>query len=672
LANYLNYHGAPLIKVFRFVDFGNGMTTPSGPLSTYNGWNNNDFVGTILCHAVVDMGFQPVEGLRRVFYSRGDPTPIRVVGDKPYNAPYSGSRDWQRYGSSFDALFSAGRALAGGSVLQQFDLGREHNVRHPNLHGDFRVKVSASDLVGHTGDIVSKVINTGHASHTFPVPVFHGVSGKVGRDLIATNTPSGWEYSASTLATLPGSDPWLCELRVLLEHIRTVLIPTDGMHVVLTHTGSPTYTWSFITNDLVWTEEDDAIRLSYKVFWDCFSSNPDYSGHIYYQVDMVISTVVGLQPPTGYESAGLHGPLSPGVMYGTIEKTIYDGTPHLVTVWNGGETHRVWDLSQTGFCYYLSNPGHEAYTGSEHPLDKLRRVRPWSQHAKSVDKYASDIRGSAFISTADALSSGIGSLNQDLWQTLVKLPTIASQMDVFLDAARVVKSLAPSVVEFSPETLKDVLDVATALRLTQTFEIRPEVDLVYSLAPQMIDVIRNIDRVSRQPQGDVVFRGVFKYTFSPGTFGYPSSKLTTRTRVVVDSSGFNRMKGVLTLDTLGFAPFTSTFWDLRPFTFVVNWFTGVGSRIRDIENVALVGAIGIRCFTHSYLIESSVSDSQVEAYSLDQASLPGSEKLSWWYYVREVSTHLPPPRQGAFDFRFPTHLPDWATAGSLVWQVFLK
>jgi len=452
-----------------------------------------------------------------------------------------------------------------------------------------------------------------------------------------------------------------CELRTLLRHIE------DNIYNENSYYSFGYFPWgdwnSVVTNNFEWSEIDGVIRISYDTIW---STNWGSGGSVVFNNEYTIPIAIPYLDPLGYED-GTERTFTCGPLLGTLVRNVTSGASPLIATWFNGITTYTTHLSQQ-FLWLASTPGHEDYTGSEHPATMLSRRKPWRSHKEAVQLYASDIRYSAYQSTADALDSGTASLNTDIWQTLVKIPEISDQIPDFNEAVRLLSAVSKGV---RLHTINQIVDFATELRLTHQFEWRPEFDLITSLGPKMVGTLKEVARLSASPDNEVVLRGRFDFTFPPGTFGYPHSRLITHSRVAVESSGFRYLDGLLSMKATGFSPLASTLWDLTPFSFAANWFTGVGPRIRDLESVALVGVMGIRCLTHSYLVESSPTTSEVEAYRIDQSGLPGSEPLKWRFFVREVSTHVPPPRIGAFDFRMPTRPPDWMTVGSLVWQVFL-
>lgn len=656
--SFWDTHGAPHVQVGKAaLHFPSSPTHYSGP----------DPVLMLLSNTSLNFGIHPVEVGRRAFLSRGAFDRVSIIGSKPVTKPYDGSSDYKRYGSFLDSALIAGRILSGGKPAG-LDLGREHNVSHANLSGDIIANFDCVPILYHEDPLnpadlhLMAVMSSGTYNHNVVVPFFHGYttnrySAPRYNNMSGYNTFAGWEYYNPTYYLT--SHPPMADLEVMLNYI-----PTDLDRTV---NSSGTYSWgkrwTVSTSDFSWKKTDTNIIVDYVLtFW----TEDGGSRYGVYHSTITIPYRLSYLEPDHFEN-GASGSVLFGFEYPTVEYTLLDVVPASWNQWPNPYEFTILGTDET--FELLSRPGHAVGEGSlVTGVASFIKAKPWEVLRSRVLPFSSDIRYSAFQSTADALDTGTQSLRTDMWQTLLKLPEISDQLPDLKKAWNVVQGL------FSGrpiQSLKDALDLATELRLTHQFEWRPEVDLFTNLVPKIGDVLGDIQRLTGSNAGEVVLRGNFSYDFPVNTFGFSNTQLNTHTRVAVEADGFRYLDDLLSLKATGFAPLISTGWDLTPFSFVANWFTGVGSRIRDIENVALVGVMGIKCLTHSYLVSVTLTDDEMKVYGLESAVTPGSKPLVLKFYVREVSLHVPPPRIGRFDFRMPTRLPDWATVGSLVWQVFL-
>jgi hypothetical protein len=112
-------------------------------------------------------------------------------------------------------------------------------------------------------------------------------------------------------------------------------------------------------------------------------------------------------------------------------------------------------------------------------------------------------------------------------------------------------------------------------------------------------------------------------------------------------------------------PKPSNIWDLIPFTFVVNWFTGVGAAMRRAEYSVLMATIPAY-YVHTYTIRSPLEPDELRKWSLRSS---GVDRAYLRLYYRDVSLFTPAVRDSRFAFGMPTQLPPMGTLGSLLWQL---
>jgi hypothetical protein len=119
-------------------------------------------------------------------------------------------------------------------------------------------------------------------------------------------------------------------------------------------------------------------------------------------------------------------------------------------------------------------------------------------------------------------------------------------------------------------------------------------------------------------------------------------------------------------DGLGIWPKPSTLWDLVPFSFVANWFTGIGASIKRAEYATLLLDVPAY-FVHTYAITSPFTDDELDTWEMSNAS--SKDPLSFRAYYRDVSHYSPLPRDSSFGFGLPQHLPPLGVVGALLYQI---
>jgi hypothetical protein len=251
----------------------------------------------------------------------------------------------------------------------------------------------------------------------------------------------------------------------------------------------------------------------------------------------------------------------------------------------------------------------------------------------------------------------------DILQTLAKLPDAASMIPKIRDLIHVAEEIHQR--KFDGDTLKDICDFVAGTNLQANFQWAT---FYRFLTEQLPDVIRGIQLGwDREPL--VIGRGAFNYAFPEpkGFHGFPSSRLTARSKIVVDTGVNTAFAMVLGLDGLGILPKPSNLWDLVPFSFALNWVTGVGANIRRAEYGLFLLAFptyGV----HTLTIEAALSEQDLTTLDVvEDPTIPF--RLRW--YNRSVSVYLPLPGDTPYGFGLPTGSPSITLIASLLYSLLI-
>jgi len=294
---------------------------------------------------------------------------------------------------------------------------------------------------------------------------------------------------------------------------------------------------------------------------------------------------------------------------------------------------------------------------TERTLVTIATHSPLKAFAAGVDASWDDIRPSSFCSQSDALEDSISFVDTNLIEAL-------SDVDSFFDVLPDIKELVNIAKGISGglsfKSLYDLVKWLSSEDLRYVFGTRQNFDLIVNVLPRLLATIEKMRSLTHKP---IVGRGSLVYEFPQGTFGRPSSVLIARSKAVLNSYPSGVVADLLGLDALGMLPSASNFWDLIPLSFVVDWLLNVGDRLKDVESMALLAMLDLNYFVHSYKIVTPVLEQDYASLNLAQVD---AGFLS--VYLREVSHEVAPPRSSRFDFRLPSKMPNWLTAGSLLIQ----
>lgn len=272
-----------------------------------------------------------------------------------------------------------------------------------------------------------------------------------------------------------------------------------------------------------------------------------------------------------------------------------------------------------------------------------------------VHSRLSDIVPSSFYAAADAVQNAGDSLGQNHLEALVELRQIAE----LLPDPKALLNLARSVRRRDVVSVVGNLgDLLSGLVLAGTFGWRPMLS--------DISIIREKgNRVSaalEELRGIRPLYGRFNYTFPEGTFGRSAVTLTTKAKLNIRFSNAAAL-AVIGARAYGLFPDLQSLWDLQPWSFAIDWFTNMGTRLGDIDNQALICALDFVSACYTYEVTATDSSSDLVAGLVLDPSL--RERV----FVRHKSTRMPVLRESVFDFRAPQFRPNIGVIASLLWTV---
>jgi hypothetical protein len=262
----------------------------------------------------------------------------------------------------------------------------------------------------------------------------------------------------------------------------------------------------------------------------------------------------------------------------------------------------------------------------------------------------------------DAVNSVESGTTTDVLQSLYKLPQYESMIPKLMEAIDILCDIYHKNVHLS--TLGEIMKLLSATTLQGSFQWRPALQLLTNELPKIVALIQELQQ--KKSRNLVVGRGKFNFEFQPSAFGRPTSHLLARSKIVLDISERSLVSAFLGWDGLGIWPKPSTLWDLVPFSFVANWFTGIGASIKRAEYATLLLDVPAY-FVHTYAITSPFTEDELATWEMANSS--SDDPLSLRAYYRDVSHYSPLPRDSAFGFGLPQHLPPLGVVGALLYQI---
>jgi len=270
-----------------------------------------------------------------------------------------------------------------------------------------------------------------------------------------------------------------------------------------------------------------------------------------------------------------------------------------------------------------------------------------------------DIVPASSFSAVDAILNLEHGTSTDVLQTLAKLPSISSAIPKYKEALSVLSHIVKKDINLM--TLKDIVDLGTSTVLQSSFQWRPLLQLVTVEMPKILSSLGAFYSGKHL----VATRGSYTYDFIAGEFPRDNVRLTVHSKIVLDLSARALASSLMGYDAFGILPKPSNLWDLVPFSFVLNWFTGIGTSMKRLEYLGAMLNIPAS-YVHTYTITSPFSADELEHWNLQSSP---HDPLSFKLFYRDVSLYTPLPRYGGFGFGIPTQLPPVGTLGSLLYQI---
>lgn len=263
---------------------------------------------------------------------------------------------------------------------------------------------------------------------------------------------------------------------------------------------------------------------------------------------------------------------------------------------------------------------------------------------------AADIRPSSMLSAADALAS----LRE----------TQTNYLEVVAEAGQLL-ALVPGIVDLF-KTARDAYNVSRLEKLAKIGDILANFQLLYQFGfkptVQNVEDLSNIAAKTapllQQLQAPQTVKGKvtikFDHVLGPMT-------LVTRTSARVNGLSDDFIAKVMGLDSLGLVPLTSNLWDVVPWSWFIDYFTGLAQKLNVIDGFILGTLRGVQYCVHSYTLYDQANEEL-----LSSGINPG--EVEFQYYFREVSRYYPAIFDGAYDFTSGRGA-DLGIAASILWQL---
>lgn len=609
-----NYLFAPLAS--DFYPFGD----PIPSILEDSIWDNGDVDSEFL------IGITSQDLTRRRF--------VEVEGFKPLNRRFNASHDYNRYGN----LLSELAVLRSNQRLAKARFRRDHEVLHHNLVGEVipETDYTLSQDWYTTAFVEWGWVLPGIASSPLGVA---GVNVKA-HTALTYSLPLG-PTSTSGFGDVYAGRSMLGEVVDTLNDFTWIGGSTVGSRLGLNR-GIVDFS-SSISGDVAVIKYDYVLKESNSSGW----------GEALWNCEILLSRV----PHEPHMSRGPSGTAGAPNYLVNVQYT-YRPIYHTWSV-DGTEYHEsdaVWRTSEATL-----QPMMRSNCSSDIKPDVSTISLQLREQARNFgllhDRELEHFRPAAFYSTADAVEDHLLSLKNNYLETLSEIPEIVRllpDISILIEAMLLFRSQPGA-------SLKKFGDFFSGFLLKYNFGWSPNASAVEELNRWGPNALKSFDRFLNP--SSIQLAGRFDYKL-PDHLYWGERYLTVRSTVMLEYVDSEFANKVLNLDSVGLLPDLHRVWEVLPYSFAIDWFTRLGRRMNDIDtSVKMFSLMRVHWVQHTYQVTGTLPPS-LDLSSVDEDR--SSVKMKW--YARELSLRIPPLRDGKYDFRQATTLPNIGTLLSLGWQ----
>lgn len=606
-----------------------------------------------------------------VAYPNQRPRENGFLIQKPQKVIWNGELDWERYGSLFGILNRFEQTSDQAFML-------EHGVEHLSFVGDV-MDVTQSPYFEYLGDSFHSNIP---GDVEYPL-LHHNITAPYGNYRVSGINDFGYfQYDDPTPHISYYENMYLPDFDYYeFVQKRAQFIEDSGGEVSVQPTGSSA--WETFSRNVVNNshKSDNYYHIDVRYEYEIIERGNyfgDYEVHSVYQVHLDFS-VAFHKALEGSPSLTDWNPISSLTVTLTdnCSVSVTDSYEYRVAY---GKRYGVVPYATTGAglsARILSNGADptrvvsafsppEQTTGIESNLQLFMRQGTQHPHSyvnrckRSVDINMSAIRPSSFYSASDALHKSIDVLKSNNIENLTQLSGILGLIPDLPGLGRLIAKASRK----DPSALIDLVDFVTDAVLAYRFAQRPTaLDTEEILSTDFKAEISDLLQLQ-----SFTGYGEFHHTFddfSPPMGGEGLTTLVTRSKVRLTFDMSNLMATYLVGNSVGLLPTLSNLWAVVPFSFVVDWFTGMSDRLKSVDDQLLWMAVTTQWCLHSYAITYYPTPEELSSYGLVSSS---EKPFGLRYYIREFSLCMPKLRDSKYDYLAPDHGPDPIVVGSLVWQ----
>lgn len=122
---------------------------------------------------------------------------------------------------------------------------------------------------------------------------------------------------------------------------------------------------------------------------------------------------------------------------------------------------------------------------------------------------------------------------------------------------------------------------------------------------------------------------------------------------------------MLPIEAAGLFPWLSNMWDILPYSWFVDWFANIGTRVKTVESQFKVLAMDVLGVTCSISCETEISNDLLDQVGLSSLDPVNPRIREYWRWAQPT---LPSPHHTIYDFQPAGGIPDVGLGLALLWK----
>jgi hypothetical protein len=593
-------------------------------------------------------------------FTTEEPYPVSFRIRKPTNYKYDRKTDWDRYGS----LLGVNSFMTEDEPARRFE---EREVSHPRYVGDIE------DL--DTGDsrFSESTLRSAnwYGAGIRPITLLpYGLGFTVQKTSVNSDGYLTYVETPANHGDLAGEryaaayNYWSVK-NDIMDFVRSGGTPQGSF---LAPEGVVTQRWLDIEDSS--SQDGDMDRFNIRYVYEMSYLN-NYMGDYIAQFDVHLDINVGFVPEYGTNSASDELNISSGAFWVANNSSVSLKSWSHPAVGVNDPTVPSINIEKTQLCGMYTLP-YQPAIGSVPHFVSYRMVSGYTSNGgylnKRSDRYEElinhqliELRPAAYLSSSKALQDYLEVIKTNSIQNLQHL---ADLVDILPNLQKLPELLAKAT-RGDPSVIIELIDYVTEAILKYRFQQKPTGDFVDEVAAHNYE--REFRRLLSTRRATIY--GDFSYTFldSENFMGQGRLVLDARSKLRIAYDASTLLNGLLLANSVGLLPTLSRIWEILPFSFVIDWFTNMKGRIKQVDNQITWLAVHSLWSLHSYSLTYYPSDEELAAYGLKQLSV--GRPFGFKLYLREFTRCTPHLSESRFDFLRPAHGPNPVTVGALIWQL---